>query len=93
MTYLCSVEMFSVFIQESSNFYSKECMMSTNRISGYLWITFGLFCLIFFGGKLFFQLIGVIAGFSLILKGMKILAIDGAMYNYSMHYFNNQFRK
>ena len=67
--------------------------MVVNRISGYLWITLGLFCLIFFGGKLFFQLIGVIVGFSLMLKGMKILAIDRAMYNYSMHYFNDQFRK
>ncbi len=67
--------------------------MITNRMHGYLWITFGLFCLIFFGGRLFFQLLGVLIGFSFIIKGLKILAIDRAMYNYSMHYFNDQFRK
>ena len=67
--------------------------MVVNRIAGYLWITLGLFCLIFFGGKLFFQLIGVCVGLSLIFKGMKILEIHRAMYNYSMHYFNDQFKK
>jgi hypothetical protein len=67
--------------------------MIVNRVSGYLWIALGLFCLIFFGGRLFFQLIGVLVGFSLVVKGLKILAIDRAMYNYSMHYFNDQFKK
>jgi hypothetical protein len=67
--------------------------MITNRMHGYLWITFGLFFLIFFGGRLFFQLLGVLIGFSCIIKGLKILAIDRAMYNYSMHYFNDQFKK
>ena len=66
--------------------------MVVNRLSGYLWITLGILCLIVFGGKLFLQLLGVIVGFSLIFKGMKILAIHGAMYNYSMGYFNNQFK-
>ena len=67
--------------------------MNTNRVVGYFWVIVGLFCLISFGGKLFFQLLGVIVGFSFVFKGLKILAIDRTMYNYSMNYFNDQFRK
>lgn len=67
--------------------------MVVNFIAGYLWITLGLFCLIFFGGKLFFQLLGVMIGFALIFRGLRILAVDRAMYNYSKHYFEDQFKK
>jgi len=67
--------------------------MIGNVFVGYLWVTLGLFCLIFFGGKLFFQLIGVLIGLSLIFKGLKILAIDRAVYNYSRHYFDDSFRR
>lgn len=67
--------------------------MVMNVIAGYLWITFGLFCLIFFGGKLFLQLLGVMIGLALIFRGLRILAVDRAVYNYSVHYFNDQFKK
>lgn len=67
--------------------------MVGNVIVGYLWVTVGLFCLIFFGGKLFLQLLGVIVGLSLIFKGLRILSVHRAVYNYSMHYFNDQFKK
>jgi len=67
--------------------------MVVNRIAGYLWIMIGLFCLIFFGGKLFLQLLGVFVGVSLIFKGLRILAVDRAVYNYSKHYFDDQFKE
>ncbi len=67
--------------------------MVVNFIAGYLWITIGLFCLIFFGGKLFLQLLGVIIGFALIFKGLRILAVDRVVYNYSRHYFDDQLKK
>ncbi len=67
--------------------------MIANRIAGYLWIALGLFCLIFFGGKLFLQLLGVLVGVSLIFRGLRILAVDRAVYNYSKHYFDDQFKK
>lgn len=67
--------------------------MVKNVIAGYLWVTLGLFCLIFFGGKLFFQLVGVFFGLSLIFKGLKILAIDRAVFNYSQRYFDDSFRR
>ena len=67
--------------------------MVSNIISGYFWIIVGLFCLGFFGGKLFLQLLWIIVGFSLILKGLRTLAIDRAFYSYSKHYFNDQFKK
>lgn len=67
--------------------------MIGNVLVGYLWVTLGFFCLIFFGGKLFFQLIGVLVGFSLIFKGLRILAIDRAVYTYSKNYFDDSFRR
>ncbi|MDP3788151.1 MAG: hypothetical protein Q8Q60_02390 [Candidatus Chromulinivorax sp.] len=67
--------------------------MVAHRITGYLWITLGLFCLIFFGGRLFLQLLGVITGFILIFKGLRLLAVDRVVYNYSRNYFDDQFKK
>ncbi len=67
--------------------------MIANRIAGYLWITFGLFCLIFFGGKLFLQLLGVCIGLALIFRGLRLLAVDRVVYNYSRNYFEDQFKK
>lgn len=63
------------------------------RFAGYFWIILGLFCLGFFSGKLFLQLFWIMIGMSFVFKGLRILAIDRAMYNYSMHYFNDQFKK
>lgn len=65
--------------------------MMKNRLSGYLWMTFGMFFLIFFGGRLFLQLMGVLVGVSCILKGLRILMIDQAVYSYSRQYFDDQF--
>ena len=62
-------------------------------IAGYLLITLGLFCLIFFAGKLLFQLLGVVIGITLITKGMRRLSFDRQFYSYSMNYFNDNFRK
>lgn len=67
--------------------------MVLNIIFGYFWIIVGLFCLGFFGGKLFLQLLWITVGFSLIFKGLRILAVDRVVYNYSKHYFNDQFKK
>jgi hypothetical protein len=68
--------------------------MVVNFITGYLWITLGLFFLVFFGGKLFLQLLGVIIGFLFIFRGLRILSVDRIVYNYSMDYFqNNRFKK
>ncbi len=67
--------------------------MVVNFVAGYLWITFGLFSLVFFGGKLFLQLLGVLFGLALIFRGLRILAVDRTFYKYSMHYFNDQFKK
>ena len=67
--------------------------MAVKSMVGYFWITLGLFCLIFFGGKLFLQLLGVMVGLSLIFKGLRMLAVDRAMYNYSKNYFEDQFEK
>lgn len=67
--------------------------MAGRIISGYLWITFGLFCLVFFGGKLFLQLLGVLIGISFIIKGMQRLAVDRNFYNFSINYFNDNFRR
>ncbi|MBP6870140.1 hypothetical protein KBC04_04610 [Candidatus Babeliales bacterium] len=67
--------------------------MVVNKAAGYLWMTLGFFFLIFFGGKLFFQLIGVAIGFSLIFRGLRILAMDHLLYNYSIDFFQDNFRK
>ncbi len=67
--------------------------MVENRIVGYMWIILGVFCLISFGGRLFLQLLGVLAGASLVFKGLRILAVDRAFYNYSRSYFDDQFRR
>jgi len=67
--------------------------MISNIIIGYLWMTLGLFFLVFFGGKLFLQLLGVLFGFMFVFKGLRKLSVDRTVYNYSMHYFNDQFRK
>lgn len=67
--------------------------MNLNMIAGYAWIALGLFCLVFFGGKLLLQLLGLIAGISLIFRGLQILAFDRAVYRYSRHYFENNFKK
>jgi len=67
--------------------------MIENRVVGYMWVMLGLFCLVLFGGKLFLQLLGVLAGVSLIFKGLRILAVDRVVYNYSRNYFDDQFRR
>lgn len=67
--------------------------MVVNVIIGYAWITLGFLGLVFFSGKILFELAAAIVGISLIFKGLRILAMDRAVYNYSMHYFNNQFKK
>ena len=67
--------------------------MVVNQVAGYLWMALGFFCLIFFGGKLFLQLLGVMVGLSLIFRGLRILAVDRVVYNYSKHYFDDQFKK
>jgi hypothetical protein len=67
--------------------------MAGNSIAGYLWVTLGLFFLIFFGGRLFLQLLGVIIGFICIFKGLRLFALDNMIYKYSMHYFDNKFKK
>ncbi|MGZ6251154.1 MAG: hypothetical protein ACXWL2_03940 [Candidatus Chromulinivorax sp.] len=67
--------------------------MSERIVSGYLWITLGFFCLIFFGGRLFLQLLGVVIGISFIIKGMQRLAVDRNFYNFSINYFNDNFKK
>jgi hypothetical protein len=67
--------------------------MVSGNTSGYLWVILGLFFMIFFGGKLFIELVGVIIGFVCIMKGLKILSFDRQFYHYSMHYFNQNFRR
>lgn len=68
--------------------------MLLDRILGYLYLTLGLFCLIFFIGKFFFQILFLIVGFSLVVKGLRLLAFDRAAYHYySQNYFNDQFKR
>lgn len=67
--------------------------MIGNKIEGYCWISFGFFLLMLFCTKLILQLLTMIVAFSFIVKGLKILAVDRAVYNYSMHYFNDNFRR
>lgn len=66
--------------------------MPKNTVAGYLWITLGCFLLIYFGGKLILQLLGVIIGIICLFKGLQILSIDRNVYQYSMHYFRKNFR-
>ncbi|MBV8660798.1 MAG: hypothetical protein JO129_01470 [Candidatus Dependentiae bacterium] len=67
--------------------------MTSNTIIGYFWIIAGLFFLGFFGFRLLLQFLCIFIGFSLIFKGLRILAIDRVVYNYSRNYFNDQFKK
>ena len=60
---------------------------------GYLYISLGLFCMIYFAGKLLLQLLAIIVGLMLIFQGLKVLAVNRAIYYYSTSYFKDQFRK
>ena len=66
--------------------------MLGNKVEGYLWIALGIFLVIWLGGRLVLQLLSLFVGFSLIVKGLRILAMDRALYNYSKHYFEDNFR-
>lgn len=67
--------------------------MLSHRIVGYLYLSCGLFFLIFFAGKLCVQILFLLIGGSLVMQGLRLLSFDRAVYYYSQNYFNNQFKK
>lgn len=68
-------------------------MMTNNSLTGYLWIFLGIFLVMLFGGRLLFQLLAITLGLTLIFKGLRLLALDRAVYHYSKNYFDEQFKR
>gem|GEM_PF-2340338 len=67
--------------------------MLPNHLIGYLYLTCGIICILFFASQLLFQLLAILVGASFIFQGLKLLSVDRMIYHYSQIYFNNQFRR
>jgi len=76
-----------------NSFFIGVYVMLTRRLLGYLYLILGFLCIIFFAREFLQQLIAIIVGVSLIVKGFRELAVERAVYHYSQMYFNDQFRK
>ena len=67
--------------------------MLAYSLLGYVYISLGLFCMIYFAGKLLLQLLAIVVGLIFIFQGLKVLAVNRAIYYYSTSYFKDQFKK
>lgn len=56
--------------------------MNPKKITAYLYILSGLFLIIFFGGKLLIQLLGVLAGVLMVRHGAMMLSVGSMFQSY-----------